>query len=469
MTEDQSRAECGAECAPSHEAFGAGRVDLSTDHANAMPAFTWGKLAMNETSLTIPAGCVTTQATATVAGDAQLVQGADRTFEQALEEAAPSFSHLRRASAPGDAAQRALHGAGSLDVPALSAYQSDAVALEEAYEPARAFKTGMGEEAFQIMRQIAGSAHTIAVAPHGTGKACVRVEGAPGKLAVSALDVVVGEGATFELQIELDGVASEDGAGVAQAQAKTEATEPAKTQPCGVVGTSVRVFAQAGARVDITSYQTADDAFAALDDTGLTLADNARVHVRHVVLGAGHSMTGLAADIPGGAARLEVDTSYLGTGEQIRDFNYAIAHRGQDGESEMNANGVLAKASKKCLRGTIDLVHGCKGSQGTEHETVLLVDERAKNKTVPVILCDEDNVMGNHGATIGHVRPDQLFYLQSRGISPEAAEALFCRAKLEDAAISAPSSQARAAVGRLATRITNEQIDPAFYDEEVLA
>ena len=89
----------------------------------------------------------------------------------------------------------------------------------------------------------------------------------------------------------------------------------------------------------------------------------------------------------------------------------------------------------KILRGTIDLVRGCKGAEGTETESVILADERVKNKSIPIILCDEDDVAGNHGATIGHVRPEQLNYLMSRGISQEAAERLFATATLEDAAI----------------------------------
>ena len=69
---------------------------------------------------------------------------------------------------------------------------------------------------------------------------------------------------------------------------------------------------------------------------------------------------------------------------------------------------------------------------------------------------------GNHGATIGHVRPDQLFYLTCRGISPAEAEALFLRAKLEDAALTAPTDDARAAVCRLAGRMVDH------FEEELV-
>ena len=57
---------------------------------------------------------------------------------------------------------------------------------------------------------------------------------------------------------------------------------------------------------------------------------------------------------------------------------------------------------------------------------------------------------GNHGSTIGHVAPKQLFYLASRGISPDDAERLFIAAAFEEAAIGAPDERTRAAVARLA-------------------
>ncbi|MBU5895455.1 SufD family Fe-S cluster assembly protein, partial [Vibrio cholerae O1] len=65
----------------------------------------------------------------------------------------------------------------------------------------------------------------------------------------------------------------------------------------------------------------------------------------------------------------------------------------------------------KTLRETIDLVHGAKGSKGNEAETVLVASDNVMNETLPVILCDEDDVLGNHGASIGSIGPEQLAYL----------------------------------------------------------
>lgn len=58
----------------------------------------------------------------------------------------------------------------------------------------------------------------------------------------------------------------------------------------------------------------------------------------------------------------------------------------------------------------------------TKKETVLMLGDGVINKTVPLILCAEENVVGNHGATIGELDDETLFYFESRGIGKAEAE-----------------------------------------------
>ena len=60
-----------------------------------------------------------------------------------------------------------------------------------------------------------------------------------------------------------------------------------------------------------------------------------------------------------------------------------------------------------------------------------MLGDGVANKTVPLILCDEENVVGNHGATIGELDEDTLFYFESRGISAEEAENIMAHAAIE--------------------------------------
>lgn len=415
---------------------------ITIKHAGAMPAPTWGWLKMNDTQIAIPAGMarggdIVVEAAQELTSTSLSFEGAVAALQERVDAARGDAQDTRACiqavqeqHAPGD-------DLGDLNIPALSSYQERACKEELANDVAAAFTTGMGIDTRSYLNFSAGETLTLGCAEGTEETATIRVSGEQGTTVAASIDAVAEAGAHLTLAISLDGEA-----------------DAANDEP-GLVGSELRVFAGENARVDVTVYTTCDAPFTAIDDSGYVLDRNARVTVRHVVLGGGVTATGMAVDLRSDDARVDIDTRYLAAGTETRDFNYVVRHRGKKTISNIIANGVLAGTSKKCLRGTIDLVHGCKGSEGTERETVLIADKGVDNKTVPTILCDEDDVAGNHGATIGHVRPEQLFYLMSRGVSAEAAEKLFMVAKLEDAALTAPDDEMRAQVIRLG----NELID----------
>ena len=424
---------------------------LTIRHASAMPAPTWSWLKMNDTTIEIPADLE--RAGAADIDAPQALFDHARAFEVAVAELqdrlgagtqADGRACVRAAAAGGTRAD-ASGDLGDLDIPALSRYQERACREEVAGDVAAAFETGVGRDARAYLNFLAGETVLLGTEAGESGRAQVSVPAEAGCASAASLDVVAAPDSTLALDVVLDGT---DDFGAEDAPA--------------LIGSALRVFAGARARVTVTVYVTALPGTVVIDDEGYVLDEGARVTVRHVVLGGGATYTGMACDLRCDTARVDIDTSYLAAGAERRDFAYTVRHRGRKTISNILANGVLAGTSKKVLRGTIDLVHGCKGSEGTERETVLLASESVDNKTVPTILCDEDDVAGNHGATIGHVRPDQLFYLTCRGISPAEAEALFLRAKLEDAALTAPTDDARAAVCRLAGRMVDH------FEEELV-
>ncbi len=406
---------------------------LTLNNANAMPAPTWHRLHMNETTIEVPAELenareIVIEGAEDLSCDAGAFDAAVAALQSELDE--------RRAIAPADT--RAMLKAAEdgvdphdLNIPALSAYEKRAVREEVAQDVATAFECGMGPEAQAYLESAAGTRRALVAEAGSAHTATVRVNGVDAATNVAAIDVVAKENSQVALTIAFDSP---------QAGA-------------GLVGLSLRVFAGKGARVDVSTFHTLSPTWTVLDDEGYIADENARITVAHRVLGAGKSYTGLACDLRGDASDADISTRYVGHGEETIDFNYVVRHRGKKTTCNLDANGVLADSSRKVLRGTIDLVHGCKGSIGSERETVLLADENVDNKTIPIILCDEDDVAGNHGATIGHVRPEQMNYLMTRGISQEAAERLFANATLEEAAINAPDAVIRASVARLADEL----------------
>ena len=405
-----------------------------------MPAPTWSWLKVNDVTIQIPDDLERNCQVEIEAGDTldntTSFEGSVAALQERIDSARTDKPADERAMIT--AATGADRGAEELDIPALSTYEHRAVLSEIACDIANDFETGVGADMRAYLNFLAGGTAVLATEEGEEAEATIRVTTHEGEASGASIDIVAAPNSTFSIALSLD----------------SDADAPA------FMGSTMRVFAGAGARVDITVYLTASDAVTCVEDSGFVLDEDARVNVRHVVLGGGFTATGLAADLRGDRSRIDVDTSYLASGTQQRDFNYIIRHRGRKTVSNMDANGVLTGTSKKCLRGTIDLIHGAKGAEGNERETVLLASKGVDNKTVPNILCDEDDVAGNHGATIGHVRPDQLFYAACRGLSQEQTEALFLSAKLEDAALRSPNDAVRANVVRL-----GNQIIPHFEEE----
>lgn len=411
--------------------------------ANAMPAPTWSWLKMNETKVAVAAGLERDcQVVIENAGD---LLETHASFEGAVEKLQQRVDARRGDDADTRAILRAAQGhdagASDLDTPALSSYEKKVALSQIAGDVAADFETGVGRDARAYLNFLAGGTAVLATEPGDEASATVRVSARPGTSSSASIDVVAAEGSELDLAISIDAACGADQAAFA--------------------GSALRVFAGERSRVNVTVYLTCGAGVTCVEDSGFVLDDDARVTVRHVVLGGSFTATGLAADLRGDRSRIDIDTSYLGAGADERDFNYIVRHRGKKTECNLDANGVLTGTSKKILRGTIDLMHGAKGAQGNERETVLLANKGVDNKTVPMILCDEDDVAGNHGATIGHVRPEQLFYMGCRGLSEKQAEELFISAKLEDAAITAPDEQMRDNVVRLASTLVDN------FEEEI--
>lgn len=233
-----------------------------------------------------------------------------------------------------------------------------------------------------------------------------------------------------------------------------------------------RIVVEAGAKLHLIEMLGVNEGQQHLESVGLEVHQDAAVDVKQYALGGSTIGLGLTANLVGARARLDLNNRYHATHEETLDINHLVRMRGTSTRAQLTESGVLNEAAKKTLRATIDLVRGAKDAQGNEIETVMILGDDVVNKTMPVILCDEDNVAGNHGATIGSVSPEQLDYLAARGLSRQAAEQLFVRALFEDAIINAPEEIShRVAVERceaeLGAEIAHDYDEAAASDDAV--
>lgn len=394
-------------------------IDAVARQVNAMPAPTWHRLLMNGALL--PADLPERALAASIESEGFVESPADDAFDRAL-------ARLQARAASHPTPSRKDPSDEGLDTPALSAHQRNLAYREAQGDAAASFRTGSGSASAALIEKLALKRQVLATAPNTQdARAFIHLEASENACA-GAIDIVLAEDSAAEVTVLFDG---------ADAQA-------------GFAGVCLRVFCGARSRLSIATVQACGETCTLLDDTGCVLDEDARIHTTCFALSAGASYTGFACDLRGARSGVRAETRYLATGNAELDFNYEFDHHGPATESDLNANGVLMGESVKTLKATIDFIRGCKGAHGHEQETALISGEKARNRSCPVILCGEDDVAGDHGATIGHIGAEQLFYLASRGLAQADAEALFARSTVDAALQACADERVQRAVMRIA-------------------
>lgn len=211
----------------------------------------------------------------------------------------------------------------------------------------------------------------------------------------------------------------------------------------GFVGISTRLLAEEGARITLVNAQTLGDGFVHFEDIGGACHERGTINLVSLELGGSKVWNSAYIHLFGKESVLNSNLGYLCRQDHTLDMNYVADQRGQKTVADMQFKGVLMDTASKTFRGTLDFKSGSAGSVGDEQEDALLLSEDVINRTMPVILCQEEDVEGRHGATIGQLGEDLLFYMQTRGIDQDEAKRIMIKARLESVARMIPDQEVR--------------------------
>ena len=121
---------------------------------------------------------------------------------------------------------------------------------------------------------------------------------------------------------------------------------------------------------------------------------------------------------------------YIGKKDELIDLNYHYANKGKLSNNIIEVQGILDDNSKKHFKGTIDFIEGAKSSIGHENENCLILSNEAISRSLPMMLCGEEDVDGSHSVSSGKLDNNKLFYLMSRGLSKNEATKMLISSNL---------------------------------------
>ena len=123
-------------------------------------------------------------------------------------------------------------------------------------------------------------------------------------------------------------------------------------------------------------------------------------------------------------AGFELFGANIGTGVSTNEFVTIVKHLGEGGRSRQTIRSVLGGKAVGSYLGKVEVARGAQQTDAEQSVKAMLLDRGATANCKPELEIFADDVKCAHGASVGELDPQQLFYAQSRGLDPARARAL---------------------------------------------
>ncbi|MCU7923235.1 MAG: Fe-S cluster assembly protein SufD [Candidatus Thiodiazotropha sp. (ex Dulcina madagascariensis)] len=164
-----------------------------------------------------------------------------------------------------------------------------------------------------------------------------------------------------------------------------------------------------------------------LCDIHLGLQGEADYQGINAAVGGAWSRTRVHCRFAEPGANCELDGLYLAGEGQLTDFHLDLDHAVPHCDSRENFKGILHGGGKAVFDGLIQVREQAQGSNAHLSNANLMLSRRAEVDAKPQLLIHADDVQCSHGASIGQLDDQAIFYLRSRGFDEGQARRLLCQ------------------------------------------
>src|SRR5712692_5342767 len=206
---------------------------------------------------------------------------------------------------------------------------------------------------------------------------------------------------------------------------------------------STEIFVGEGAEVGYVAVQKWGRNAWHFGDVRARLEKDAKLRLFNVTLGGRFSKTRVEASLQGQGAEAELKAIYFASGEQFFDFHTLQDHQVGNTRSDLLFKGALQDTARTVYAGLIRIEKGAARSDAYQANRNLVLSDHAKATSIPMLEIDNNDVRCTHGATVGPVDPQSMFYLQSRGIPAATAKRMIVQGFFGDVLDRIPFEQAR--------------------------
>lgn len=160
--------------------------------------------------------------------------------------------------------------------------------------------------------------------------------------------------------------------------------------------------------------------------------ENAKLFTTTLDLSGKNKVSNIYTKLIGDNSEQLIRNIYLGKNTDLLDLNYHVETIGKKSKIKIESKGAITDKAQKNFKGTIDFKKGSVKADGREQEDCVLLSKESKSKSLPMLLCHEEDVFGEHGVSSGKIDSKKLFYLMTRGLDEKEAKKTIIRANFNE-------------------------------------
>lgn len=204
--------------------------------------------------------------------------------------------------------------------------------------------------------------------------------------------------------------------------------------------------------VDIYGIQNQHNGTAYLNGLFVRQQRNSQLITNTISLHGGLTRNHIHTDLQGEHANASLYGLSLTDKDQHCDTFTSIEHTQPGCQSNQIFKNVLDDNSTGAFTGRIHVMPGAKKTEAYQRNNSVLLTKAAKMNTKPQLVIDNDDVKCSHGATVGQVNEEALFYLQTRGINEKEARLMLMFAFAHEVLANIRVEQLRQSIDRLVNK-----------------
>lgn len=213
---------------------------------------------------------------------------------------------------------------------------------------------------------------------------------------------------------------------------------------CGIV----EMVVAAGAQLTYAVDQRLSSQTRLIVTRRVTLGESAQIDIAFAELGGRHVVSRFRASAAGRGSRTGVVALFFSDGDQHIDIETETIHAAADTQSETVVRSAGTDRGQGRYLGNIKILPSAHGADASLRDDALLLSEGAHIDSVPALEIAANDVKAFHGATVGAISEEEIFYAESRGIARADAERMIALGFFEPAVARFPNGDLRDEIRR---------------------